>query len=519
MGRKQLALAVAGVVALSVGPLAGGSRAATLDPKNLPNAMHASVEDKAIILGTGSGAGLAVILDPGPAYSLANIDYSRFADDIPADVAMKARGAILDPGTIGGAVLWAPPAGEFADPDLNSDGKGDRTGGVPCNNDCELAPTGMHEAAGFPGYAEAFYPNANGIDRQHTAKCLINKDANEANPTGGAIQTACRNDAEATPFYAVADTFIDDLHSRGFSRAAGATASSIISVGASEALSDVRPTTTGKLIARGYAAASNISLANGVVQIGAVRSSAEIDTEPGAGAPDVAKASCTVSGVQVAGVDLPVDAGTQINPNTFKPLHDAALARGFDITILPPSKPTITTDQFGKHTATCVGMRVFIDDLSSQIKGRLEYTFGFIEVKASSNTFQSFETVTDSTDSGSSLLGAAISSDSGIGGVGATPFNSPAPSAFDTSALSGSSSSGSSTGSNTSKRRSSGTAVLGAQTARSLGGQKPISKSTVVALTTGTSAMIGLSVWLLIGVVMALASGTPLRLPGTRIGR
>jgi hypothetical protein len=503
MGRIRLALAVAGVVALSLGPLAQRSGAATLDVKNLPNAMHASVENKAVILGIG---GASLFVDPGPAYSLANIDYTRYADDVPADVAMKARGVVLDPGTIGGAVLWAPPNGTFGD--------------ASCNNQCMLLPTGVHEAAGFPGYSEAFYPDANGVNRQHTAKCLFTKDANEANPTGGALQNLCRNDAEATPSYAVADTFIDDLHSRGFTRVGGATGSTLISVGSSEALSDVRPTSTGKLVSLGYASASNILIANGVVQVGSIKASAEIDTEPGTGAPAVAKASCVVDGLQIAGVDLPIDAGSQIDPKQFKPIHDAALARGFDIQVIPPAKPLITTDSVGKHSASCSGVQIIVDDIrpDSPANTRFEFTLGAITVKSSSNRFSILDSLSDTVSNAVDDTTSTAGSVDSAGGFGGVASSGGSPSAFDTGALSATGiGSTSGTGSTGAKSGSSKPQVLGNQTARSLGGQKPISRTTVVALTTATASAIGGSIWLLIGVVMALASGTRLRLPGTRL--
>jgi hypothetical protein len=522
MTRLRYALTAAGIAGLVMGPLSLGSSAATLDQSNLPNAMHAEVENKAVILGTGAQS---LYVDPGPAYSLANIDYTRYSDDEPGDVAMKARGAVLDPGTIAAAVLWAAPAGEF--------------GASNCNNQCYETPTGLHEASGFPGYAEAFYPDANGLDRQHTAKCLWNKDASFANPTGGALQDACRSgDAEADPAYAAADTWADRLESRGFTRAEGATGSTLLSVGSSEAMSNVKPTADGKLVARGYASAKNILLANGVVQISGVKAAAEIQTKAGTGDADVAKASCNVTGLQVAGVDLPVDAGKQINQSQFKPLHDAALAQGFDVTIIPPAKPTITTDAVGKHTAGCTGLQVIIDDLRNGtvacspaapppgtvpgcipkgVGSRHEWTFGAIRITASANTFETFSSAEESATSGAPVTEASVGGGLGSddGGLSASLGGSSVPSVLGSSVgASGgdAASSGSASGRSSGTRGSSGTLRT-----TSLGGPKPISRTTIAALTTATAAAIGGGIWLLIGVVMALATGSRLRLPGTRL--
>jgi len=530
MRRLRYALTAAGIAGLVIGPMSMGSSAATLDQSNLPNAMHAEVENKAVILGTGAQG---LFVDPGPAYSLANIDYTRYSEE-NFQLALKARGAVLDPGTIGGAVLWAAPTNA---PITDS----------ACNTQCKEVPTGLHEASGFPGYAEAFYPDANSLDRQHTAKCLWNKDAAFANPTGGALQDTCRNDAEAAPAYAVADTWSDRLESRGFTRAAGATGSTLLSVGASEAMSNVKPTADGSLIAKGYASAKNIVLANGVITIGKVKATGEIDTKAGSGAPDVAKAACTADSVNVAGVDLPVDAGSQINPAQFKPLHDAARDRGFEITIIPPSKPVITTDAVGKHTVSCTGLQVIIDDVrqgianvggtnlcspspAPQIPGaphipdcvpagsglRLEYTFGAIKINAAASDFDVISVDDTSDAAGAPTSEAAIGTGFGSddGGLSSSLGGSSVPSVLGSSIGAGSGTPSSSSGTPRRRAGTSGTQVAGTT---SLGGPKPVSRTTVAALTTATAAAIGGGVWLLIGVVMALATGSRLRLPGTRI--
>src|SRR5947208_7631580 len=200
----------------------------------LPGAMHAAVETQAFVAGTGA---VSTYVDPGPAYGYAVLDYTRMGSD-KAEASMTSRGAVGNPGTLAAAVLWAAPSGTFPN-------CGDSTG-------CYLSPTGVHEAAGTPGYAEAIYPAFPGSpDRRHVKKCIVNKDANGANPTSGSLQDACA--ADAIPAYASADSDMDSgvPSAHGFTRALGG-GSAGFTVAGSEANADVRPDKSGNLVSTGY---------------------------------------------------------------------------------------------------------------------------------------------------------------------------------------------------------------------------------------------------------------------------
>jgi hypothetical protein len=66
----------------------------------------------------------------------------------------------------------------------------------------------------------------------------------------------------------------------------------------------------------------------------------------------------------------------------------------------------------------------------------------------------------------------------------------------------------------------SGTQGTGSGSRGTSGSSTPthrLNKVTIAVLTTTTAATIGAGIWLLIAVVLALAGGTRLRLPGTRM--
>src|ERR1041384_8164725 len=157
----QVAAGTVGTIGLALAPF-GTATAATagpgsaLDVKKLPNAIHATVENEAVVLGNGA---ISLFVDPGTAYSLANVEYTRLSDDAAADSSQKAVAAVLNPGTIGGAVLWATPNGTFPGTnditkgELGCDGSIDpatQTVVAP-NSSCLLGPPGIQEAAGLPG--------------------------------------------------------------------------------------------------------------------------------------------------------------------------------------------------------------------------------------------------------------------------------------------------------------------------------------------------------------------------------
>src|SRR2546423_6837050 len=92
----------------------GGALAADsgkVDPAKLPKSLHGAVETKAFTVGTVAPplvpAVGSVLLDPGPAYAYSTLDRDDYGEG-NVNYAMTARGANMDPGTIGAAASWAP---------------------------------------------------------------------------------------------------------------------------------------------------------------------------------------------------------------------------------------------------------------------------------------------------------------------------------------------------------------------------------------------------------------------------
>jgi len=474
---------------VAVGGVLPGARAETgeLDPATLPNSMHGAVETQAMTLGNGA---VSLFVDPGTAYAYSTVDYTRLGDatddDAEAEIAMKAVGAVANPGTIVGAVIWAAP---ICEPQPNAP--------------CTLAPTGLHEASGFPGYAEALYPTSEGSpNREHVRKCILNKDADGANPTAGAAQPACA--ADAVPAYAGADTTIEELSSRGFTRVAGASGPGI-SVGASEALSDVRPV-DGNLASKGYASVRNVDIA-GVVKIEAVKAAAEVVAGPDADKAEKATAACTFEGLTIADQEVKFDPEKGLNPKDLEPLLAQARALGYDVDIIPPPKPKVGTTADGKHFAECEGLKVFVTDINpeSRVSSRNEFTFGFIKVSQAASRFDIGDALSESLADGAGAvdIGGADAATDGTGGGGDVSA-APAPGDYRAPAIA---------------QERAAAAAPAAPQEQAVGGPagelRRVGRNlaSIGGLTAATIIAIGFGVWLLTGVVMSLAYGAPLRLP------
>ena len=113
--------------------------------------MHGAVETQAVTLGNGAAA---LLVDPGTAYAYSTLDRDDYGGG-SVSYTMTARGANLNLGTIAYAVIWAAPScDQKADPNAPN---------VPCvmsGGATGTPDTGLEDAAGFPGYAEALYPAA-----------------------------------------------------------------------------------------------------------------------------------------------------------------------------------------------------------------------------------------------------------------------------------------------------------------------------------------------------------------------
>lgn len=517
MTRRGPALLLSGLVLVATAaPLLVPAQAAEIQRKldNLPTSMHGSVDTQSMIVGAG---GFTLFFTPGPSYAYATFDYDRFDKGSPPDVKMVARGVMLNPGDTAGAVMWQPrsiqPPLCGIDPQKPQQPK-DTTAFLLC-----LAqPTGAtEEAAGFPGYAEAFYPPFAGLpDRQHTHKCILNKDANGATPTGGSFGPAC--DAVpvgAAPGLANADTSIEDLSAVGFTRLAGASLTNL-AFGVSEAKSFIQPDNDGNLVTEGYSAIRNVNLFNGLVTIESVKNSARIVNKPGARDALEARAACTFDGLQIMGQGVPVDPknGKPLTDG-MKPLLDGARQAGYDIQFVYPGGAFTGTDKTGnKRIASCEGLKIIITEIraGSPTSARAEVDLGYIRVQSSVNN-ASLDFGNTSASSSSDLSNPSV--------LGVTTSNvtesSPEPVTTDTFA-------GAVPTETPSTEAVTATASGPAATGQAAAFPTKLVKigprtAAVVGWTLASTLAFGLAIWLLIGVVGALASGGPLRLPGTRVFR
>jgi hypothetical protein len=390
--RVLTALVMLNVVAATT--IVGVARAAV--DAELPSAMHGAVETQALTLGNGA---LALFVDPGTAYAYSTMDRDDYAlpgeggasGDGSLSYTMTARGANLNLGTIAYAVIWAAP-------DCSADGNYGciASGGEGTPN------TGLHEAAGFPLYAEALYPPPpaeNGESREYVYKCVVNKDAPGAAPTGGSAQDVCKG-SDAVPFTSWAEAPGDELRSTGFSRVAGFS-TPVLTVGTSVSHSDVRYIGKGKLQSNGSSAIHDIDILGGAVHIETSSVTAAIVS--GTSGEPKRTAECTFGGVSINGQATSLKDIS--NGDVQKQLDEVAEATGYQVQIIPPSPVVLEQGEAGKQVASCRGVQVFITDLHQgspvpacapevdptvpscvpAAGNRIELTFGSINVQQSVN--------------------------------------------------------------------------------------------------------------------------------------
>jgi hypothetical protein len=487
----------------------GVARAAEA-PTDLPSNLHGSVETQAITDGNGA---LALFVDPGTAYAYSTFDRDDYGAG-SVSYTMTARGANLNLGTIAYAVIWAAP-------DCSADGNYGciASGGEGTPN------TGMHEAAGFPLYAEALYPPPPpeaGASREHVYKCVVNKDAPGEAPTGGAAGDVCKT-SDGVPFSSWAEAPGDELRSTGFSRVAG-FATPVVSVGGSESHSDVRYVGEDIMRSSGKSAVTDISILDGQITIES--SSVRGFIESGGDGVPKRGASCTFSGVSIGGQEVAIK--DIANGDAQKLLDGVRDATGYEVKIIPPSPVELREDEGGKQVAACRGVQVFITDLHQgspvplcvpavdpsvpecvpAAGNRVELTFGGINVQQSVN------------DLGSSIsdLGGGLASIPGgdVGGaVGDVPTDYSTPSApsatdnvFTPPVPSGNASSAGApaTASAPNEVAMNGEQLASASSPRSLG--------MIGALTAAAAAALLGGILGLVGVVNALATGGRFKFPG-----
>lgn len=390
---------VVGVGASGVGPVG----AATLKDKDIPTSMHGAVETQAVTVGNGA---LSLFVDPGTAYAYSTLDRDDYGND-SVSFTMTARGANVNLGTIAYAVLWAAP--QCAEGDEN----------LPCmmsgGYDPHAPNTGLHEAKGFPAYAEALYPPPPADDaesQERVYKCLVNKDGPGSPPTGGEPAEVCK-DRDYIPMTAWAETIDDEYRSTGFSRAGGFDLG-VIAVRGSESASEVRAVGEGKVRSFGYSNVSGISLLDGHIRIDNVYSEATIvSSDMGV---DMKKSSskCQMTGLSVGQELFSTDAAGLADERLQAALDQVAKETGFKVEILPPTKKPVSKVDGAKFTTGCAGLRVHITDMHTQsptpvplcmpqspdpqiprcvpaLGNREEISFGRIEVQQAVNEFPTID--------------------------------------------------------------------------------------------------------------------------------
>jgi hypothetical protein len=528
------------LAAMSSASVMGSALAADsgkVDPAKLPKSLHGAVETKAFTFGTVLPplvpAVGSVLLDPGPAYAYSSLDRDDYGEG-NVNFTMTARGANIDGGPIAGAAMWAPancddpnaqlpcalrnPMDPISDPKRKS-------GAPPKQGD-----VGLETAAGFPLYAEALFPDqpAPAPSRQRVYKCLVNKDANGAQPTTGQAQTICKQGGDSVPLTAWAEAVGDDIRSEGFSRAEGFASPGMFSVGPSESHSFVKPETDGTLHSSAYSTINSIDIGGGQIRIDQVRSEGDIK----ATADQVVSSTgnCTLSGLTIGGQRVQQSSGNEIDPSGLKPLLDGVeQATKLRVEIVPPKPAQSTTVEGSKRVVSCAGLHIAITDERTQslvpvcspaapppppppgqplpqcvppLGVRYELSFGTLSVQESVNAFAGgfpdasgaagLPAVAGNDVSANPSVPDLPSADLGAGGVptalNQTPFTPP---------------------------RTTRTARPG--NLRNTGaGYKLIGQNLaqVAALTGGSAAALGLCVWFLLGVVDSVAKGTRLKLPG-----
>lgn len=332
-GRMVVGLAgVAGGAALLVVPSAlvapagaAGSPGASAPP---PKEYGGFAQGKAI----HQNYNVIASVDPALAASRAT---AQVSPDGAPPVQLSSYGYSNDPGTLAGAVLFAP---------------GNPT--TPAN---------------FPGLAEAFFPEP---DQEHVAKCAFNNDAADTTRSGVCDQT--RNNTE----YALADVQPKNPlgpSAQGFASVAGTTFGHGIPLVANHVTSQsfIVPDDKGRLTVLQENRGTDITIPGTPITIASFEASAHLLSTADAVTGD---ASCTIDMV-VAGQHVPVSQVQAALNAIPQPLTGAGLIYSFS----SPTKPMVAVDNVGA-AASCTGA---VLQISNPTTGNsVSYTFGETDAKA-----------------------------------------------------------------------------------------------------------------------------------------
>ncbi|MDQ1438664.1 MAG: hypothetical protein QOK43_2293 [Acidimicrobiaceae bacterium] len=530
----------AGLLAVGFAVAMGPTDAGALSAKEVPTSMHGAVETQAVTVGNGA---LSLLVDPGTAYAYSTLDRDDYGQD-SVSYTMTARGANVNLGTIAYAVLWAPPSCD--------------TNNVPCflsgSKDPHMPNTGLHEAKGFPGYAEALYPPPPASDaasQERVYKCIVNKDGPGSPPGNGQAQDICKT-SDSVPMSAWAETLADDYAAKGFSRAAGFDLG-VLAVRGSESRSEVRAVGDGKVRSFGYSNVSGISVLGGYIRIDNVYSQATIVSSDAGVDAKKSSSSCSFTGLSVAGQYFGNDAAGLADPRLQSALDQVAAATKYKVELIPPAHSDVTQVDDGKFTTGCAGFQMKFTDLHDQapvpggcvpftppegvpqcvpaLGNREEFSFGRISTQQAVNEFPTsdglgvggLDDVTGGGDFGSGAGGAGAGSVSGsdagsLAGAGGSGLGSDLAGADASGAGSGladAAGSGSGSGSGGRSGRQAVSSGPGAgDYAVGLGAQKGLDTKLIGAMTAAGGAGLLIGVLALIGVVNALAAGRRFRWPG-----
>jgi hypothetical protein len=517
--------AASALVVFGTGVFAVGSAQAD-DPvpaaTDLAPSIHGAVETQAITAGEGA---LSLLVDPSTAYA-----YSTLDRDEGLNFSMTARGANLNLGADIYATLWAPPDCVAKN--------------APCYLSGSYAPgapnTGLHEAKGFPFYAEALYPPPpSGPSQERVYKCVLTKDAPGGVPTGGAAGDVCKQSG-SIPLTAWAETVGAEYRSTGQSRAEGLSVPGLVSVAASESFSDVRALPGKRARSTGYSNVSGINLLGGMITIDHVRSEGTVVSSVDKVETDTA--SCQIVGLNVLGTPYGNDAKDLASPQLQAALDQIASQTGYQVVIIPPTGPKTGLIDGGKHVAGCDGLEITFTDTHQQVVPlgavsselpplcadafipqappvcvpalglRQELSFGRLNVQQAVNAVNLLDLQQDvsvpSVDAGLPTGGSPATLASAAG-AGAAAAAVPPGLVADPGGSTVAPSAGASGAARRAVRLPGSVRPFQAAAAHS-----PFNPKLIGGLTGAAVGALVLGVLFLVGVVNALASGRPLRLPG-----
>jgi hypothetical protein len=525
--------------------MGGLPSAHALSDKDVPSSMHGAVETQAITVGNGA---LSLLVDPGTAYAYSTLDRDDYGSG-SVNYTMTARGANVNLGTIAYAVLWAPPdcknnnatcltSGQFVyeNPDYH--------GGAP--------NSGLHEAKGFPFYAEALYPPppaGQGTSQERVYKCVLTKDGPGSPPTGGGADDVCKSN-DSIPMTAWAETIADEYRSTGFSRAEGFSVDGLLAVHGSESHSDVRAIGNGLVRSTGSSNVTGIDILGGLIHVDSVFSSATVVSGVDGVLQDQSSASCTFSGLTVNGQSYS-NPGDFTNPQLQAQLDDIAGRTGYKIQLIAPQSTKLAQVDGGKFQSGCQGFQFKFTDLHTgpptppgvpelcspvpmpspppdsgvapppdcvpALGNREELSFGKVLVQQAVNDLAGFGLPDQGLPGGGDFTNAGSTATAAAGGAaagGGAAVNDVGAGVGSGSGSLSAVGSGSGSGSGSRSGRGGRSGGQYSASASGEGGGSSFHPRTIGVLTAASGLGVLLGTMVLIGVVNALAGGTRFRLPG-----